>query len=508
MKSLDTRLKPINSTKSIQICDLPEDYVKISPNVTDLRACTEHQIQSITDKSTGITPLEEDALDDGFLLCDLSVVRRKLQAWHVMFPRIKPFYALKCNPNPMVAAVLGQDPNCGFDCASISEIRLALLSTGNNAHRCIYANPQRAEADLEAALALGVNALTFDGEEELQKIKYAYERRLQLCRENNCNQGMAEEIEPPEMILRLLVPDGSSTVPLGEKFGAPPDKIKHLVLVALELELPLIGVSFHCGSGCHDPDAYGTAIRIAKDSLELMNATIDEWSLRNDNTTCYPKCTLIDIGGGYPGMDGIGGDFKRFSSSLETTLEEKQMDRVGYLESDETTFKISQVLRPLIDDLFPEDNFDVEIISEPGRYFVEAAFAYCARIYSSSVEINCDENSSRHYYISQGVQGLFKDAILCGEEFKPIPIQIGNPLKKNSIHDTRSQVVPESDEDDPVLYKSIVHGPSGEEFDVVCKGCLLPELEVGDWLVFDRMGAYTLSIAARNSNLPIRYVTS
>ena len=47
---------------------------------------------------------DEDALDDGFILCDLTVIERKLSAWRELFPRIKPFYAVKCNPNPMVAA--------------------------------------------------------------------------------------------------------------------------------------------------------------------------------------------------------------------------------------------------------------------------------------------------------------------------------------------------------------------------------------------------------------------
>eukprot|EP00957_Ditylum_brightwellii_P171481 13054269-Ditylum_brightwellii.AAC.3 len=45
----------------------------------------------------------EDALDDGFILCDLSVIQSKLKAWRYMFPRITPYFALKCNPDEMVA---------------------------------------------------------------------------------------------------------------------------------------------------------------------------------------------------------------------------------------------------------------------------------------------------------------------------------------------------------------------------------------------------------------------
>ena len=45
-----------------------------------------------------------------------------------------------------------------------------------------------------------------------------------------------------------------------------------------------------------------------------------------------------------------------------------------------------------------------------------------------------------------------------------------------------------------------------DEQDVVCAKCQLPELQVGDWLVFDRMGAYTLSIASRTGRPVMRYV--
>ena len=118
-----------------------------------------------------------------------------------MFPRIAPFYALKCNPDPMVAAVLAQFRTCGFDCASVAELELAQTSmqrcssnsynsAGNEGRiqegsrhqefRIVYANPQRAEKDLETALSMfdPVPPLTFDGPEELYKIHSAYQKQL------------------------------------------------------------------------------------------------------------------------------------------------------------------------------------------------------------------------------------------------------------------------------------------------------------------------------------------
>lgn len=76
---------------------LPLPYQVIPSSVQSLSDCAKWQIESMPEE-------EEDALDDGFILCDVHVIVKKLQAWRHLFPRIKPFFALKCNPDPMVAA--------------------------------------------------------------------------------------------------------------------------------------------------------------------------------------------------------------------------------------------------------------------------------------------------------------------------------------------------------------------------------------------------------------------
>mmetsp|Transcript_17074 Transcript_17074/g.37027 ORF Transcript_17074/g.37027 Transcript_17074/m.37027 type:complete len:320 (-) Transcript_17074:14-973(-) len=299
---------------------------------------------------------------------------------------------------------------------------------------------------------------------------------------------------PPELVLRIVVPDSSSAVPLGEKFGANPDSVARLTEQATELGLPVIGVSFHCGSGCHDPGAYGTAMRLAKDAIDTINAVLVR--LRGDDAA---RCCLVDIGGGYPGMDGNGGDVGRFSGA-STDMDGIAGDND---DSQETAAKIAHVVTPLADELFPPGESDgVQIIAEPGRYFVESAFALCMRIYSTRSERIAsaatgggEENHQidvvHHYYISQGVRGVFKDVLLCGETFDPIPLR----LEKSGGSGTEEP-----------LFRSVVHGPSGEDFDIVSASCLLPQMSIGDWLLFQNMGAYTLSIAARSGSLPMRYV--
>ena len=502
------------TTESSPYLLYPEKFQEILATVAGIKDCAAWQIKSLETEldsqllveeketkqeecNTAPTTLSilEDALDDGFVICDLEVVAQKLVAWRQLFPRIKPFFALKCNPDPMVAAVLGQTNRAaGFDCASFSEITLALSSTtagngGGNPNLLVYANPQRAEHDLEESLRLGVTAFTFDGEEELHKIARAYQKQ------------QTSMSTPPQMILRLLVPDEHSSVPLGEKFGASPlrDRVQSLTQLSMHLELPIVGVSFHCGSGCHDPEAYVNAIRLAKDAMKMIDEVQQE--------TDIPKCWLLDIGGGYPGRDGYS-DVGRFSGTACTrTIDDHSSGNES--SSLETAAKIAIAINPVLDELFPpspsnanngSNHRPVQIISEPGRYFVEEAFCLCSRIYRVERVEQSGGDSTMHYTIAQGVQGVFKDVLLCGETFHPIPLQL-----RNSTSATMAETQGALTETSSVAFPSVVHGPSGEDFDIVCK-LDLPEMQVGDWLLFDRMGAYTLSISARSGRPPIRYV--
>lgn len=502
-------------TPDLDISQLPLPVDILPKHVKSLKECARHQILSLLAREgPGMTEDEEDAIDDGFVLCDLNVVQNKYLAWRRLFPRLRPFFALKCNPDPMVAGVLGQ-LGAGFDCASVPEILLALDSTRRDPSSLIYANPQRAEKDLETALAANVKTLTFDGAEELYKVHRVHHKIIEQSRlRHNAHQQHQPTStppspfippSPPDMVLRMLVPDKHSTVPLGEKFGVPPDQIEGLVELAADLELPIVGISFHCGSGNHDPGAYRVAIEMASQAAK----TVEQVQERRRGQEARRRCRLIDIGGGFPGRDGCGADGGRFVGNNETSIAGMEAAKDG--NEQETALKISEAVVPLLEELYPTSGSnndgglskgsDFLFIAEPGRYFVEAAFALCSRIYRVKIvegKQGADGSSQeehRHYYIGQGVQGVFKDCILCGESFLPVPLAIESA--GDDSENSREGL-------DPV--PCTVHGPSGEDYDVVCRDHPLPPLEVGDWLLFDRMGAYTLSIAARSGRPAIRYV--
>lgn len=572
---------------------------------------------SPSSSSSSLSDLE-DALDDGFLCVDLAVLERKLQIWHRLFTykdlTVTPYYAIKCNPDPQVVHWLARTANkyglaLGYDCASVAELehakeQLPLLlqsksksSNSSSNHqmvsntRIVYANPQRAEAALMKSLELFATEvvvpqttglpqlssssstasssiqqdlwLTLDGVEEVYKIHKA------LVDFDDKYRGT---FLPPkiQLIIRIWVPDGHSLIPLGEKFGCSLDLVTTLVEACHEVDLAkhIIGISFHCGSGCEDVDTYHEALGMAQRALQKIDDLIVSLQPSSDgdggsadsNRRRHP-CWLLDMGGGYPGWDGMGGDERRFSGSSSsesgTGTKNNNNNNPTEQESEPPAAKtvvaaIAKAIRPTLEKVAqqqqpspPNNNHEstisthstndstitastqyhnpMTLIAEPGRYFVEACAALASRIYqkhrvpynpSDNVVVGddhhdcadggADEIGYRNVYrIAHGVEGVFKDVLLCGESFIPQPLQLNGGSDRDDLTTTRTS----STNNSIILHPSIVVGPSGEVDDVVCQHCMLPDnLQVGDWLVFDRMGAYTMSIASRTGRPVVRYV--
>lgn len=155
----------------------------------------------------------------------------------------------------------------GFDCASAAEIK-AVMSLGVDPSRIIYANPCKEPSHIRYAAKVGVKQMVFDNRDELIKTK-----------------NLAPDAE---LVLRILVDDSSSLCRLSQKYGAALDTTSDLLHFAKELGLNVIGVSFHCGSGVSDPQAFTKAVKDAR-------AVFDEaaevgFSLK-----------LLDVGGGFTG---------------------------------------------------------------------------------------------------------------------------------------------------------------------------------------------------------------
>ena len=63
------------------------------------------------------------------MVADLQSVIDRHQQWLTLLPRVKPFYAVKCNNTPTVLRVL-RALSIGFDCASKVPKTISTLDQG------------------------------------------------------------------------------------------------------------------------------------------------------------------------------------------------------------------------------------------------------------------------------------------------------------------------------------------------------------------------------------------
>lgn len=97
-------------------------------------------------------------------------------------------------------------------------------------------------------------------------------------------------------------------------------------------------------------------------------------------------------------------------------------------------------------------------------------------------------------YINDGVYGAFNCIMFDHQKVMPYPLTIGrSPVSQGLFAESSS-------ENDTPQKLSSVWGPTCDSIDCVTPLCMLPgSLDVGDWLGFDNMGAYTIC-AASNFN--------
>uniref|UniRef100_A0A914CPH5 ornithine decarboxylase n=1 Tax=Acrobeloides nanus TaxID=290746 RepID=A0A914CPH5_9BILA len=306
-------------------------------------------------------------IDEAFGLMNLNTVVKYFNDWKSLLPRIEPFYAVKCNDDPILLKVLA-DLGAGFDCASKEEINMILHKNLVPPEKIIFANPCKSRSFIEHAQKFNVTMMTFDSEEELVKIQEIY--------------------KDSKLILRIRVIDHSATIPLGLKFGCEPSEAAlYLLQKAADMGLQVIGISFHVGTGCNDPTVFEQAVKYSKNLFEV-------------GKSLGHNMHLLDIGGGFPGNNR-----EKFE-------------------------KFARIIRSCTDKYFPASTENVRIVAEPGRYFAAACVSIVAKIISTvkvpaSRITNNDTDSDKEgymYYINDGVYGSFNCVLT--ENWEPF----GRPL--------------------------------------------------------------------------------
>ena len=206
---------------------------------------------------------------DSFHVINVAQVAERYRFWIKHLKGVVPFYAVKTNPDPIIVQTLSA-LGTGFDCASEKEIG-QVLATGADPSRIVYAHPRKSLSGIELARKAGVKRMTFDSEDELEK--------------------MLELFPEGEYILRIKTDDSHSIVPLNNKFGASMEKARELLRLAQEKRGNVIGISFHVGSNCTRTEPYRKGIL---DAAALFREAREKYGM---------KFTLLDLGGGWPGTN-------------------------------------------------------------------------------------------------------------------------------------------------------------------------------------------------------------
>ena len=297
----------------------------------------------------------------------------------------------------------------GFDCASQAEIDL-VLSLGIDPGRIIYAQPCKSKSYLRHAKKVGVKQMTFDNGDELLKIQGCYPNA--------------------ELVLRILTDDSASLCKFSAKYGASLADAKELLRLAKDLDLNVVGVSFHVGSGASDPGAFPKSVSDARYVFDLA-----------EDMGYHMK--LLDVGGGFTDET-----FEIFAEPLNEALEEQ----------------------------FPGD---VRIIGEPGRYYASNAFTLATNVIARREVMGMTpEDRSYMLYLNDGVYGNFSNIIF--DHQHPVP----RILQTES---TNEKVTEYS-----------IWGPTCDGIDVITNRHFMPGVvDIGDWLFFENMGAYTKCSATR-----------
>nr|XP_012230174.1 PREDICTED: ornithine decarboxylase 2-like isoform X1 [Linepithema humile] len=159
---------------------------------------------------------------------------------------------------------------------------------------------------------------------------------------------------------------------------------------------------------------------------------------------------LIDIGGGFPGESGTDTD------------------------------KFANVINEAIEDL----DSSIKVISEPGSYYVISNFTLASYLHSKRITSK-DGELMRMYYMNCGVFNAFIEELLGLQSRVP-------QLLSNPTNDTK--------------YLSSLWGPTADSYDLIVKDVMLPELEIGSWLIWKDMGAYSIALATTFNGFPVPHV--
>ena len=247
-------------------------------------------------------------------------------------------YAVKTNPDPRVLAYLAQAGVKHYDVASIAEVKL--VAENIPSAKMYFMHPVKSrEAIYSAYFDYGVRDFSLDSIEELHKIL-----------------DVTKQADDLNLYVRLAMSNDKAAYSLSGKFGIAPSQAC-LLMQAVRAVANRMGVCFHVGSQCMDPDAYLQAVRVVTDLLEQSGVALD----------------ILDIGGGFPSI---------YPGMTPPALGQ-------YMKAIKKAIKSSPLLG------------GCQVLCEPGRALVAEGGSTVARV---------EARKGNMLYLNEGVYGSLFDA--------------------------------------------------------------------------------------------------
>ncbi|WP_417317129.1 type III PLP-dependent enzyme [Emcibacter sp.] len=271
------------------------------------------------------------------VFCHRPHAARRAAKWFLDNFQGDVLYAVKANPSPVILDALYEAGVRHFDVASPKE--LERVSSFKDA-RFYNMNPVKHPRHIAISyFEYGVRDFSVDCMAELEKVLEA--------------TGHAKDLN---IFVRLAVNNNSSMLPLDRKYGVPLLDSAEL-LMAARLNAARLGVCFHVGSQCMDPEAYRQAITLANQAIVRAGVLVD----------------TLDVGGGFPSAyPGV-----------------QPLDLVHYTD----------VIHEAFEDSLASENS--RLICEPGR-------ALCAE--SGSLITSVTLRKDNYLYLTEGAYGALFDA--------------------------------------------------------------------------------------------------
>jgi ornithine decarboxylase len=351
-----------------------------------------------------------------FFFTSKAVLEYNYKTFTKLFDNCEVYYAVKANADPKILeylAILGS----GFEAASSYEIEL-LLKLGVKPSKIIYGTSIKPVEHIKYAKSNGIDRFAADSKEEVEKI--------------------AKVAPDSKVYIRVVVDDTGSVFTFSERFGAPIENLKSLVMLTKKLGLKTYGVSFHVGSQATNENRWSNALSMIRPIIE-------------DLTARKIKLDVIDIGGGFP-------------------VVYYNHQNVPHLPEITSNIRNSLHMLPYIP----------KIIMEPGRGIVASTTVLVTTV------------------ISRTVRG--------GKVWLCLDAGIYNALYEAMVHQglTQYHVHPFSPQRRSTKkMHATLAGPTGDSLDIIAREVELPAyIQVGDKLIFENAGAYTVTMASPFNGFP------